>query len=292
MTEIFQNLSEKSVNSYVTVLASAGIVYHLEKSVSGWHIHVRAMDVERALTTIAQYHEENRDAGRREHGGLSMYSKTFAGLYVAIALAVVHGLVNASGDNRRIIESYGSSASGIIQGEHYRTLTSLFLHGDVMHLFGNMLGIALFGTGVCSIVGWGAGLLIILLTGGFGNLVNAYFYETAHLSIGASTAVFGCIGFLSAYQFMVKIKIPGQTLRAWISMAAGIALLGILGSSEHTDIMAHFFGFSAGGVLGGLYRRFIPKSIPSVYQYVCFVIVFLMLSISFFWGVRLWSVSP
>ena len=134
-----------------------------------------------------------------------------------------------------------------------------------------MAGIALFGTAVCSITGWGAGWLIILITGSIGNLLNAYFYQTGHLSIGASTAVFGSIGFLSACQFVVKIRMPGQKLRAWISIAAGLALLGILGSSEFTDITAHFFGFLVGVFLGIFYRAYITYPIPLIYQVICIV---------------------
>ena len=113
--------------------------------------------------------------------------------------------MKATGNRSDIIKHYGSSASQIIDGEHYRTITALFLHGDVLHLIGNMAGIALFGTAVCSITGWGVGWLMILFTGSIGNLLNAYFYQAGHRSIGASTAVFGCIGFLSACQFMVKM---------------------------------------------------------------------------------------
>lgn len=284
MVEIFRNLSERTANVYATILASAGVAYKFEKSGVGWRITVRAMDVEKALKTIGQYHEENQYEELTEETILSTYSKTWAGIYTAVVLAMVHILVYSVPDSRTVIEHYGSSASDIIEGEQYRTITSLLLHGDFMHLMGNMLGMALFGTGVCSIAGWGVGLFIILFTGGIGNLLNAYFYQTAHLSIGASTAVFGCIGFLSAYQFMVKIGIPGQKLRAWISIAAGVALLGILGSSEHTDIMAHFFGFGAGGILGIFYQRFIPKRMPSVYQYACFIFVLVLLGVPWLIG--------
>ncbi len=286
MTEIFHNLSEKTADIYMTVLAAAGIVCRTGKSESGWHIYVRTMDVEKALKSIALYHAENRDVETEQHNVPKNLSHTtnLAGFYAAFVLAAVHVFVNTVADKRTVVENYGSSASGIIRGEQYRTITALLLHGDFLHLMGNMLGITLFGTAVCSITGWGVGLLIIVFTGSIGNLINAYFYQTAHLSIGASTSVFGCIGFLSAYQFMDKIRLPGQKLKAWMTIGAGFALLAILGSSEYTDIMAHFFGFAAGIILGLLYRSIIPSIIPSIYQYVCLIILLGLLCVPWIAG--------
>ncbi len=284
MLVIFKNLPEKIVNTYVTVLAASGIIYTVGKADSGWDISIQAQDEQKAFNAIEQYIEEN------QHGNLSdnelpfNYYKTRTGLLVALILLIFHVAVIMIFDSRVVIRNYGSSASHVIEGEHYRTVTSLFLHGDVLHLVGNMLGIALFGTAVCSIAGWGAGWLIIFFTGMFGNLINAYFYQTGHLSIGASTAVFGSIGFLSAYQFMEKIRMPGQKFRAWVSIAGGIALLGILGSSEFTDIMAHFFGFAVGIIIGSFYRSLLYHPISSAYQRLCLIIVLGLLIIPWIIG--------
>lgn len=50
-------------------------------------------------------------------------------------------------------------------------------------------------------------------------------------------------------------------MRAWLPLAGGLALLGFLGSSAHTDITAHLFGFLAGAVLGLFYTlRFKGKA--------------------------------
>jgi len=140
------------------------------------------------------------------------------------------------------------------------------LHADTLHLMGNIAGIAIFGTAVCTIMGWGVGWFMILATGIVGNLTNALLYTSGHISVGASTAVFGAIGILSAYQFFKKFKQSGQKIKAFLPLSCGLALLGILGSGEHSDLMAHLFGFLAGILLGFLYSLFVKRPTTKAYQ--------------------------
>jgi membrane associated rhomboid family serine protease len=102
-----------------------------------------------------------------------------------------------------------------------------------------------------------------------GNLANAALFRYGHISIGASTAVFGAIGILAAYQLSKKIKIPGQRMKAWLPFAGGLALLGLLGSSKNSDIMAHLFGFIAGICLGLLYTLYLCYFIEKRHQIYC-----------------------
>ena len=152
---------------------------------------------------------------------------------------------------------YGSSAGLVVNGEWYRCATALLLHADSLHLAGNLVGMAIFATAVCSITGWGVGWLLILASGISGNLINAYAYGYGHSSIGASTAVFGALGLLSSYQFLKKIHTPFSRFQVLLPLGAGLALLAFLGSSSHTDIMAHLFGFLSGVALGLVYYRLV-----------------------------------
>ena len=101
------------------------------------------------------------------------------------------------------------------------------------------------------------GWLLILASGISGNLINAYVYGYGHNSIGASTAVFGALGLLSSYQFLKKTQTPSTRFQALLPLGAGLALLAFLGSSSHTDIMAHLFGFLSGVLIGFVYYWFI-----------------------------------
>jgi len=84
-------------------------------------------------------------------------------------------------------------------------------------------------------------------------------YKTGHSSIGASTAVFGALGLLTAWQFLRRLEHPGRRIKALLPLGAGLALLGFLGSSAHADILAHLFGFLSGLVIGFLYGKTAAK---------------------------------
>ena len=272
MFTIFENLSTDQADTYRLVMSSSGILYRLKKEKHGWNILVNDTDCEKALNTIEQYLKENRDFHPADEPFRHKRYKTFTGLWVSVILMASHIAITTGSDSEVIVRTYGSSAFHILRGELYRSVTSLMIHASVMHLVGNMLGITIFGTAVCNITGWGVGWFMILATGIFGNLMNAVLYKTGHLSIGASTAVFGAIGILAAHQFFKKFRLPGQQTRAWLSLGGGLALLGILGSGEHTDVMAHLFGFTAGIILGAFYSVLVKHPAARAYQ-ICFLLI-------------------
>jgi membrane associated rhomboid family serine protease len=258
---LFNGLLNEEVETYGLVLSSSGILYHTRKRHGGWDLLVESSKYECALEAIEQYLLENKesrpDPGHREQ----VYQKGFSGIWAGIILLIFHVVITTSCDSQKVIREYGSSARHILQGEVYRCATSLMIHGDTAHLVSNMLGIAVFGTAVCSITGLGAGWFMILVAGMAGNMLNAVLYGTDHLSIGASTAIFGAIGIMAACQSMLKILLAGPRIKAFIPFGAGLALLGFLGSSSHTDLTAHLFGFLAGAVLGVIYGIFTGQSL-------------------------------
>jgi membrane associated rhomboid family serine protease len=97
-------------------------------------------------------------------------------------------------------------------------------------------------------VGWGASL--VLASGVVGNLVNAWAHQSLHSSVGFSTAVFGAIGLLGGLRYMSDRKRLTRSRPAWTAVAATLALLALMGSSERSDLYAHLFGAMAGLGLG------------------------------------------
>jgi membrane associated rhomboid family serine protease len=266
MSVLFKNLSEDDADTYRLVLSSTGIFHHVREEGYGWEIRVNDTDYEKAVIAIEQYLKENPELQKAEDPLYYKYQRTFTGIWVSILLIACHVVIAMSGKSDLFIKTYGSSAFHILHGEFYRSVTSLMLHADPLHLMGNIAGIAIFGTAVCSIMGWGVGWLMILATGIVGNLTNALLYKSGHMSVGASTAIFGAIAMLSAHQFFKKFKQPGQKIKAVLPLSCGLALLGILGSGAHSDVMAHLFGFLAGIVLGSLYSVFVKGPKAKGYQ--------------------------
>ena len=272
MVVTFKNLSADQANTYGLVLSSSGIPHRSRKGEHGWNILVNDTEYQKALNTIEQYLKENQDFHPTDEPLCHEYHKTFTGLWVSGILLASHVAITIGSNSRVFIRDCGSSAFHILHGELYRSATSLMIHANALHLAGNILGIAVFGTAVCTITGWGVGWLMILVTGIVGNLVNAVLYKAGHLSVGASTAVFGAIGILAAQQFFKKFRLPGQRLRAWLPLGGGLALLSILGSGEYTDLTAHLFGFKAGIILGGVYGLLVKRPAARAYQ-ACFLLI-------------------
>jgi len=162
-------------------------------------------------------------------------------------------------------ESYseaGAAVSVKIVASHewWRAVTALTLHGDVAHLAANLATGLLFAAFVTAQFGSGLAWLAIVLAGIVGNLLNALLYAgETHVSIGASTAVFGALGLLVAAEFIARAQSPAE--RRWwylvLPLGAGLALLAYLGvgdEQKHVDYMAHLSGFVAGMALGAMVR--------------------------------------
>ena len=270
MNEILcENLTQDQVDTYGLVLDAYGIPYSTIRSGSGWKILVDETIHDRARDLIEQYVVENQDSLLPDSRKTETYQRTFTGIWVSLILMACSIAVNMSGSVDKIVREYGASAYYILNGEIYRTVTALRLHASYPHLAGNMVGIAIFGTAVCNITGAGVGWLMILLTGILGNLANAALFRYGHISIGASTAVFGAVGILAAYQLSRKMKIAGQRMKAWLPLAGGLALLGLLGSSKHADLTAHLFGFIAGIFLGLIYDMYLCYLLGKKHQIYC-----------------------
>ena len=280
---LLENLTQEQADTYGLVLSSYHLPHSIIKSDDDWQIWVDETLRDRALDLILRYIQENPDVSSQDDPVTQAYKKTFSGLWVGLLLLVCHIVANRFIDFEKIVSDYGASAFDIMNGEIYRTVTALMLHSSYPHLAGNIAGIAIFGTAVCTITGTGVGWSIILLSGILGNLANAALFQHGHVSIGASTAVFGAIGILAAYQLCQKIKIAGQRMKAWLPFAGGLALLGLLGSGRHTDITAHFFGFVAGIGLGILYALFLVRLLENKHQIYGMVVTIATIALSWSW---------
>src|SRR5262249_24176648 len=178
------------------------------------------------------------------HGG------KLAGLVMAAALVGVYLATGTREDARPAFRSGSADAARILHGEVWRTVTALTLHADVTHLVANVTAGALLATAVCRTVGGGLGAVLLVLSGAAGNAINAAVRGPGHVAVGASTAVLGAVGVLSGLAFVRTRRGLGRRRGAWVPLAAGLALLGMLGSDPHADLGAHLWGFLVGIGLG------------------------------------------
>lgn len=256
---IFERLTSEEARTYGLVLASVGISYRLIKGSMDWSILVSEQDSLHAKTMIRCYLEEQQETRHvPEESSAGRFWPLSAGL--SALLLSCHAAISLVTDPADVVERFGVSVSGLRSGELYRTITALFIHGDFAHLAGNILGILLFGTAVCHVMGWGVGWFTVLVSAALGNLLNGLIRQGDHLSIGASTAVFAAIGILTARQFLRRVRLQERRAKAWFPVAGGLALLSILGSGQHSDLMAHLLGFLVGLSIGMAYGFLVNRT--------------------------------
>ena len=254
--------NKKTAREYSLLLDSLSILNNAVFKWNSWQIEVDISDYEKAKNEISAYEKSGRIEKIHNKFAHIRFQKVDWTYFCAtlILLTAFHVFIYEY-DHLELIKAGRSSAAAITEGEFFRAVTALTLHGDYKHLFSNIFfgGIVLWA--LSTMTGTGFALLFALFTGFAGNVMNAFFYGSAHNSIGASTSVFGVIGVLAGLQFFDSFR--EKKLGRWIPFGAALGLLAMLGSSEKSDVLAHLFGFAAGLPAGTIFGAlFSKRSIP------------------------------
>jgi membrane associated rhomboid family serine protease len=147
--------------------------------------------------------------------------------------------------------------------EFWRFLTSIFLHGDIMHLLYNMLALGIFGSILEHIIGSKKFLSTFIISGILANLISFNFYPS---SLGASGAIYGVIGTLIIIRPTLSVwafGFPMPIFLAGILWAIGDTI-GIFVPSNVGNI-AHLSGLAV-GLISGLFLRDWTKKPKQVVQ--------------------------
>ena len=136
-------------------------------------------------------------------------------------------------------------------GEWYRFLTSMFLHGSMDHLVGNMLFLYFFGDILEKILGHTKYVILYMLAGigsGFVSVWMEYVTNNFTPSIGASGAIFGLVGAFIYIIIRQHGRAEGVTLPRILFLTGYSIYSGLV--STNVDNAAHigglFFGFFLG----------------------------------------------
>jgi membrane associated rhomboid family serine protease len=286
MVTLFDHLDREQANTLSLVLNASGIGNQVLGAKDGFRIDVPQPSVDAARDVIQRYQAENQDIRDTETDSRRYpVPKNLSGVAVAFLLLSVHLAVFTSAAPEDYLAVFGANARRIMDGEVYRCATALLLHAHAAHIAGNMAGMALFGGAVGAVCGSGVGWLMILTCGILGNLMNALAYANGHLSVGASTAVFGAVGILCALQAVDAVRTGKGWQRMVVVFGAGVALLAFLGTSEQSDLGAHLFGFLSGVLTGGAYRLWIKHLPGRRGQVLCGTIALSVLLLSWARGV-------
>ncbi len=138
-------------------------------------------------------------------------------------------------------------------GEWWRTITALTLHSGARHIIGNLVFGAFFGFFAGRLMGSGVAWLAIVAAAASGNAANTLLLESAHRSVGASTAVFAALGLVAGFVWRGELMRQDRWSYRYGPIIGGLALLMFTGTGgPNTDIGAHLFGFVCGFLAGML----------------------------------------
>jgi len=248
--------NRRQLREHGLVILSMGLPYWLEPDpeTGEFRLLVERTEASRVHEQLGKFREESKRFPPRAPAS-APESPSSPGALWAYAL-LLGAFFFAQDAYPQSVEARGlNDAAGIFgEGQWWRPLTALCLHGGIGHLAGNIVSGVCFGWLVNRALGAGPAWLGILLAGGLGNLTVSWLaYPEAHRSLGASTAVFAALGLAVGSALHAGFTPSGwRGLRArLIPLAAGIVVLLFLGiGGERTDVAAHLFGFAWGLPLG------------------------------------------
>lgn len=147
------------------------------------------------------------------------------------------------------------SLAEVLSGQWYRIFTSMFLHGDMAHLIGNMITLFYLGNIVEKELGHIKYFILYFLSGTLGACASLWMQAQELAagkqvvgSIGASGAIFGMLGGLLWILIRNKGRLREMTLVRALFFVCYTLYGGLM--SENVDNAAHFGGLAAGFLLG------------------------------------------
>ncbi len=146
-----------------------------------------------------------------------------------------------------LIEWGGNLRSLTTDGQWWRLLTSVFVHGGFMHIGYNLISLFLIGIFLESYVGSKKFMIIYLICGVVASVVSLMWHENT-ISVGASGAIFGMFGLVLA---LMIINFIDRALLTFVLIFVGINLL--IGLSGMIDTAAHLGGLITGFLIGLIY---------------------------------------
>jgi len=251
--------SARQTLQWITVLAARQFAYRLSQQEGHWQLHIPAAQACQARNEIAAFEADEAARGSKPPPPpesvtrQTIESAHWTGFWCAYTLVILYLALGAFDAANPLHAAGALSRTELLQGQWWRAATALTLHSGFSHLLANVIFLFFIGQAVVRELGRGLGPSLILAGGICGNILAAYTASPYQRSVGASTACFAALGSISLLQaariYRRHLSWPRIGRTIGLPLAAGIALLGITGTSPGSDMIAHLCGFLAGMAL-------------------------------------------
>lgn len=169
------------------------------------------------------------------------------GILVVLLLTFIVETALGGSENTAVLVKMGAMNNYAVVGgnQWWRLFTAQFLHIGIMHLVSNAVMIYYIGYYMEPLLGHWRFLLLYLLSGVGGNLLSLAMGSDSSLSAGASTALFGLFGAMTA----VALKNRANPVISYLGRQAfwlAAINIGLDLFAPNIDIQGHIGGFVAG----------------------------------------------
>lgn len=164
----------------------------------------------------------------------------------------------------QFIDTYGFKP---VQFSVLTLFTSMFLHGGISHIFGNMWFLYIFGDNVEDKFGHFKYIFFYMLSGIAASILHYLLNINSDIpAVGASGAISGVLGAYIVLFPHAKVYVTGSfghagkvsalfMLGFWFLFQLASGAMSLFGTQSGIAFFAHIGGFAFGAVIGLIYRK-------------------------------------
>jgi rhomboid protease GluP len=158
-----------------------------------------------------------------------------------------------------VVRQYGQHNSFVLNGGYWQLFTAMFVHVNIVHLFGNMFFLLIFGLRAEELFAIREYLFVYFVSGLAGNLLTLLF-DPSLVSAGASGAIFGLFGACTIYiRRAVGQSIIGALLYSFFLL--------MMGAGQNVNYLAHLGGLVIGLLIGYVLATTRKTRVADEYKY-------------------------
>jgi membrane associated rhomboid family serine protease len=172
-----------------------------------------------------------------------------------------------------IFFTYGTVPDLVFQGDFFGLVSSMFLHGGIAHIIGNMVFLYIFGDNIEDRFGHFKYLILYLFWGIAAGIIHSFYAVSVGggeiPAVGASGAISGVLGaylvlfprakiftIITAF-FITTVRIPALAyIPIWFILQVVFSILNPEGGVAY---LAHIGGFVVGAAVSYLSKSFFPS---------------------------------